>query len=99
MASPKTITVDGIILCKPTLAEVDGLAVGDLVLDCFGKLSPVVEISYRGVDVAGKSFVGFYQRFGDEGSTSTISGGLKEGEPVVTIPAGSRWKRSELYPV
>jgi hypothetical protein len=95
----KITTVDGILLCRPTREEVEALAVGDLVIDCFGKLTPVVRIAYRGLDINGKAYVGWDQRFGPDGSTSTISGSITEGEPIITIPAGSRWKRSENYPV
>ncbi len=96
MSKFNVVEVDGLKLWRPTRAEVESLAVGDEVLDCFGNLRRVVDIHARRDDVSGKLFACFYQDFGNG---STISGSIKEGEPVMTVPACDKYKRSENYPV
>lgn len=61
----------------PTAADVLELKVGDQAPYIFGT-STVVEITYRGVDVNGKAFVGYYVQFGENGSRMSAS--LKEDE-------------------
>lgn len=91
--------IDGVLVWRPTRDDVESLTVGDLALDCFGNLVPVMSIAYRGIDIKGKAYVGFYLRFGAEGSTSTISASIKEGEPVDTLATTQKWHRSENIPV
>jgi hypothetical protein len=54
---------------------------------------PVVRIAYRGVDINGRAYVGFYTAFGENG---TLSGSYKEGELVRTVPLCSRYTSHEL---
>ncbi len=70
----------------PTEEWITRLSPGDLAPDCFGHWSPVVEITYRGVDQGGQAYVGAWLEFG---SASRISHSYKVGRPVVTIPGGS----------
>lgn len=44
----------------PTRDQVESLRVGDVAPDCFGGLSPVVEIFARGDDIEGRAFVCYY---------------------------------------
>jgi hypothetical protein len=80
---------------RPTLDDIESLQVGDLVPDCFGTLSPITSIAYRGVDVHGKAYVGYYTKFSDNAS---ISGSLKESEYLATVPMTSKYNRTENYP-
>jgi hypothetical protein len=80
---------------KPTLDDIESLQVGDFVPDCFGRLSPITSITYRGVDIHGKAYVGYYTKFSDN---ATISGSLKEGEYLATVPMTSKYMRTENYP-
>jgi len=67
----------------PNVDDVLNLKPGDLALDCFAKWSPVTSISFRGTDIKGKAYVGF---FTSTGPTSSISGTYKVGELVRTVP-------------
>lgn len=89
------VEIDGIIVSRPTRDEVQGLMVGDLALDCFGKMSRVVSIYAQCDDIHGKAFVLFYTEFGRK---SSVSGSMKEGQVVPTLPVTEKWKRTELVP-
>ncbi|MCK9369893.1 hypothetical protein M0R04_08315 [Candidatus Dojkabacteria bacterium] len=80
---------------KPTLDDIESLQIGDLVPTCFGRLSPVTSISYRGVSIHGKAYVGYYQQFGEN---STISGSMTENEYIATVPMTAKYNRRENYP-
>jgi hypothetical protein len=67
------------LLMLPTKDDVANLRVGDLAPNCFGALAEVTEICYRGVDVEGHAYVGYYTR---TGPTSSMSMSMKEGELV-----------------
>lgn len=67
------------LLMLPTLDDVVNLRVGDLAPNCFGALAEVTEIRYRGTDLHGKAFVGYYTR---TGHTSSISMSMKQDELV-----------------
>lgn len=73
-----------------TRAQVQSLKVGDVLQETidtrnsqalpdarWGTPRRVVKISYRGDDIHGKAYVGFYTEFG---KGATISGSIKEGE-------------------
>lgn len=81
---------------KPTRDDVERLAVGDLALDCFGKWSTVTEVFARGVDDRGRAFVCYYTRFGE--NNGAISGSMKEGEVVSTVPLVSAYRSAKLAP-
>jgi hypothetical protein len=81
------------IMLIPTREQVEWLKEGDLALNCFGRMVPVVRIAYRGVDINGRAYVGFYTAFGQNG---TLSGSYKEGELVRTVPLCSRYTSHEL---
>lgn len=36
--------------------------------------------------------------YAEFGPTSQLSGSMKAGEPVVTVPCTNRWHRSTLFP-
>jgi len=63
----------------PTRQDIDDLKVGDLALNCWGKLAVVAEICCRKDDIGGKRFVLYYTRTSD---TSTMSMSMKEGKLV-----------------
>lgn len=73
---------NGPALIVPTREEIDNLQVGDLAIDCFGKMSRVVRIAFRGTDLNGRAYVGYNT---DLGPGSTISQSIKEGELVRTL--------------
>ena len=89
-------TIDGILVTRPTRADVQGLKVGDMAPDVFGAMSLVVEVFAQQDDCNGRAFVCFYTAFGTDGGR--MSGSMNEGEPVATLPAGSRWSRTADYP-
>lgn len=68
-----------VIMFVPTEKDVAELKVGDRALNPFGRWAEVTEISFRGTDVRGFQFVGFYT---SQGPNSTISGTYKVGELV-----------------
>ncbi len=84
------------IVHVPTVEEVRNLKVGDLALDSFGRYAEVMEIRYHGTDVNGAEFVGYAVRFGDDNSTSTITGSYKAGELVRTTALSREKTSAEL---
>lgn len=66
----------------PTKSEVINLMAGDLVTNCFGKLVEVTRIIYRGQDINGRCYVGFYTKFGIDAEMSQT---IKEDENIFTI--------------
>ncbi len=90
-------TIDGLLITKPTRQDVDSLKVGDIAPNCFGDNGIVREITYRGVDIHGKLYVGYYVTWHDE--TSRISSSLKEDEVLSTLPLTNRFNRRENYPL
>lgn len=77
----------------PSAEFVANLAVGDFVPDCFGRMCEVTSITFRGVDIRGAAFVGFYTRFSD---TATMSGDFKVGELHRTVTLSNSYKSAEL---
>jgi len=88
-------TIDGCLITRPSRDDVERLSVGDLAPTCFGTMATVTSITYRGIGITGKAYVGYYTEFGDG---ATISGSMTEGEPVATLPAGDRYKTIDCYP-
>lgn len=74
---------------KPTKEWIENLAVGDIALDTFGNLRKVVSITYRGINILGKSYVGYYLEFGD----SRISEASTEDSIQTTIPLIDKYNR------
>ncbi|MEN6533253.1 MAG: hypothetical protein ABFD89_06290 [Bryobacteraceae bacterium] len=87
--------IDGVLVTRPTRADVESLSVGDLAPDVFGRMAPVSEVFARGDDINGRAYACYYTRFGERGG---ISGSIKEGEPVGTVPATSKWHTTTNYP-
>jgi hypothetical protein len=83
----------GPALIVPTLADIQNLQVGDLALDCFGKMRRVIDIRFRGTDVYGRAFVGFTTEFGEN---SGISHSLKENELARTVATSNAHASAEL---
>jgi len=77
----------------PTRETVDNLKVGDLVINCMGRLAEVTEITARGLDIHGKAYVCFYQKFGEN---STMSHSFKEGKLVRTVQLSGLHLAAEL---
>ena len=88
--------IDGLLVVKPTRQDIDNLKVGDYAPNCFGRFGKVVSITYRGIDVNGKAYVGYYVQW--HGEDSSISESLKEDEILSTVPLTSKYMRSEFYP-
>lgn len=78
----------------PTTTEIAALRVGDLALNPFGHFARVAEITYRGIDVHGKAFVGYYTDFGDR--SGRISNSMKAGELMRTVALSVRHTSREL---
>ncbi len=67
------------MLYIPTLHDIESLSVGDMAMDCLGRMRPVAEVNFRGTDLRGKAYVGFKVEFGPH---STITQSYKEDELV-----------------
>ena len=89
--------IDGLLITKPTRQDVESLKVGDIAPNCFGDNGTVKEITYRGIDIHGKAYVGYYVTWHDD--TSRISESLKENEVLSTVPLTEKYNRRENYPV
>ena len=61
----------------PSKHYIQNLQPGDYALDAFGKLSKVVSITCKELDIHGRLFVHYYTQFSDNGSTCSMS--QKEG--------------------
>jgi hypothetical protein len=81
------------LLFVPTRETIESLTVGSRALDCFGRMSNVVKIAYRGTTRDGRAYVGFYTRLGDH---STISQSYVEGRLVRTVPLTGWFTSHEL---
>lgn len=89
--------INQVLVTRPTRDDILSLQVGDLAPDCFGKMSPVTSITYRGTNVKGKAFIGYYTAFGD--NNGAISGSMVEDETVPTIQITHAFKQARLAPV
>jgi len=78
----------------PTRAQIASLKVGDQALNCFGRMSEVVEIAARKDDIHGYLFVCYYTR--DAGQSGSTSMSMKEGELVRTVALSCLHKSAEL---
>jgi hypothetical protein len=82
----------------PTEEEVANLKVGDLAPSSLGAdengLGKVIKITYRGVDINGKPFVGFSTEWHGPGSSVTNS--MKVDELVRTLHYCRRYTSAEL---
>lgn len=65
-----------------TREQIEGLKVGDTVLNIYGGESQITDIFARGLDLKGKLFVCYYETNGK----GTWSGSLKEGEVPYVMP-------------
>ena len=77
----------------PERADIDELKEGDTVSACLGE-AKVVEISYRGTDVNGCRYVGFFVAFGE--NNGRMSGSIKEGELIRTVALTGEFTSAEL---
>jgi hypothetical protein len=82
LARNKSIPPRKLIIHIPSRKEVEGLEVGDRVLDCFGKFREVTSVHARGEDIHGKAYACFYTEFGEG---AHMSGSIKEDELVRTV--------------
>ncbi|MFA5154305.1 MAG: hypothetical protein WC554_17280 [Clostridia bacterium] len=86
--------IDGLLVVKPTKEDIDNLKVGDFAPNCFGKFGKVKSITYRGIDVNGKAYVGYYVEW--HGENSSISESLKEDDLLITVPLSCKYSAIEL---
>lgn len=77
----------------PTRDFVEDLKVGDIAPSSIGGWRTVKQITYRGDDVNGKAYVGYYVDFGNG---STLSHSIKEGELVRTLATSNHHTSAEL---
>lgn len=85
------------IAFRPNKEWIENLQVGDMAIDVFGNISKVVEISFRGKDLNGREYVGYYTAHG-VGTGSKISHSAKEGEIIPTLPLTSKYHRIDNVP-
>lgn len=88
--------IDGLLVVKPTRQDIESLQVGDYAPNCFGKFGKVNEISYRGIDVNGKAYVGYYVQW--HGDDSSISESIKEDNIVMTVPLSNKYGIAKNIP-
>lgn len=91
----KAVTViqhDGRDYIVPTKRDVECLAPGDIAPTIFG-WAKVVSIAYRGTDITGRAYVGYYAEFGEN---AIISHSLKENELDRSLLATSGMTSAEV---
>lgn len=88
--------IDGLLVVKPTRQDIESLQVGDYAPNCFGKFGIVNKIAYRGIDVNGKAYVGYYVQWHGDGSS--ISETLKENRILMTVPLSNKYGTSDKIP-
>jgi hypothetical protein len=89
----KASTELGALAFVPTRAFIETLQVGDFAPNGFGQVRTVQSIAYRGVDVNGAAYVGYYVGYGASG---TISHSLKEGQVVRSLRLCQMLNSSEI---
>lgn len=89
--------INTVLVTRPTREDIESLQIGDLAPDCFGKMSPVTSIIFRGTNVHGKAFVGFYTEYGE--NNGAISGSMTEDETVSTVQITQAFKQACLAPI
>ena len=77
---------------KPSRKYVESLKVGDLAVNPYGRLSKVVNITYRGDDIKGRAYVGVEL---ENGEYSTITSSYKEGELVRTLALSAQFTSAQ----
>lgn len=88
-------TIEGCLATRPTREDVEALQVGGLAPDVWGRMRAVTEIYARGEDTAGRAYVCYYTAMS---ATSSVSGSMKEGETVSTLPLVNRFGRVAEVP-
>lgn len=73
----------GISVTIPTKQDIDNLKIGDRAPTCFDYDGIVKEIIYRGIDINGKAYIGYYAEWSL--TDSRISMSLKENELVIPV--------------
>lgn len=72
-----------VLIVKPTREQINNLKIGDLVIDCFGRIQPVTQIYARNKTLlTGKAYVCTYVKFNE---SSEISMSFEENEIVRTL--------------
>ena len=61
----------------PTRKQLEAVQPGDLLPNCFGKLTQVIEVTHRGLDITGRYFICVKLQFSEN---STITDSYKEME-------------------
>jgi hypothetical protein len=88
--------IDGLLVVKPTKEDCQNLKAGDYAPNCFGKFAKVNQIMYRGIDIHGKAYVGYYVQW--HGEYSSISMSIKEDQILMTVPLTQQYGTSEFVP-
>lgn len=76
----------------PTRHGIESVEVGDGQTDCFGNMSTVTEISFRGVSQHGRAYVGFYTKHGETGQMSMS---ISDGKLTRTVHLTGRLTSAE----
>ena len=79
----------------PTRADIEGLKVGDVVPDCFGKPREVLAIHCRQEDEKGKLFVHYSTTLGED-RTCSVSNSAKEDRLERSVRASDLFTSAEL---
>ena len=78
----------------PSRAWLDSLCTGKVAPNCFGELRYVMEVSFHGVNIDGKGYVGVYLH---NGETSTISASYTEDRLHLSLLITNRHTSQELH--
>jgi hypothetical protein len=81
------------LIFMPTRAYVAGLQAGDAAPDCFGSMSTVAEITYRGEDAQGRAYVGYATAFG---VNARITNSLKQDRITRSVALSNRYTSAEI---
>ena len=82
------------ILHIPTRDEVASLKIGDYSLDCFGQMAEVVRVSFRGQDMLGRAYVGYYTRSRSGNGSTSMS--IKQGCITRTAALSCKYTSDEI---
>ncbi len=82
------------MLYIPTRLDIESLSVGDMAMDCFGKVSQVSQITHRGITLSGKAFILYYTA--SPTGNGQISMSMKEDELVRHVGTSAKFTSRQL---
>jgi len=81
------------MLYIPTRQDIESLKVGDMAMDCFGRMRPIISIRFQGNSADGQAYIGFSVEFGPH---STVSNVYREDELVRHVGTSAKFNSHQL---